>query len=68
MNVLLSSGVVAMKNDKFNLQDTNNFDISNIVDYDNFDYSVTNTVSFPRYQNTVEYRNMLKSFIMADQF
>lgn len=64
MNVLFSSGVVAMKNDKFNLQDTNNFDISNIVDYDNFDYSVTNTVSFPRYQNTVEYRNMLKSFIM----
>ena len=66
--VLLAAGVIPATNplsDPFE----DNFDITRKYNYDdifnvnNFDYTVDKTVNFPSYENTEEYRNMIKSFI-----
>ena len=66
--VLLAAGVMPATNP---LEDPfeDNFDISRKYNYDdifnvnNFNYTVKNTVNFPEYQNTDDYKNMIKSFI-----
>lgn len=65
---ILASGVSPVLNDKFNISYNSSSDqklnISDIADSDNVDYSIVRTVDFPSYQNTDDYRNMLKSFII----
>jgi len=65
---MLSSGVIPATNHKEDIYE-DDFDISRKYDYadiynvNNFDYTVTDAVNFPIYENNEDYRNMLKSFI-----
>lgn len=66
--VMLSTGVLPATNTETdNYKDS--YDIGKIYKYDeifdspDLNYTVTQTVNFPEYQNTDEYKNMLKSFI-----
>ena len=63
---ILSSGVAPVLNEKFDVEydGVNKLNISDVANSNNVDYTVKRTVYFPAYQNTDEYKNMLKSFIM----
>ena len=58
----LALGVVPVKNEKFTIPE-GKINISDVTNTNNIDYTITEAVEFPLYENTEEYRNMLKSFI-----
>ena len=64
MNGLFMSGMIPVKNNRFNITANKNINLSDVANTDNLDYTITETVSFPKYENTAEYRNMMKSYIM----
>ena len=53
-NSIISSGFIPVSVDEYQ---------NNVVDSNVVRYFIRNTVDFPKYENTVEYRNMLKSYI-----
>lgn len=62
-NSILGSGVVPIKASKFHVDKNKEMNISDVANIDNVDYTIKETVTFPTYENTEEYKNMLKSFI-----
>ncbi len=63
-NSILASGVTPVLANKFNIVENENLDISKIANTNNVDYTITSAVNFPKYENTEEFKNMLKSFIV----
>lgn len=53
-NSIISSGFIPVRVNEYQ---------NNVVDSSVVRYFIRNTVDFPKYQNTIEYRNMLKSYI-----
>ena len=53
-NSIISSGFIPVSVNEYQ---------NNVVDSAGVRYFIRNTVDFPRYENTVEYRNMMKSYI-----
>lgn len=62
-NSIVASGVMPVLESKFNVNDDEKLDISEVADTNNVDYTVVSAVNFPRYEKNEEYINMLKSFI-----
>ena len=71
-NIVLATGAIpavdtsnsdVVDDDSYELTKASNYTLEELVYSPNNKYTITDTVSFPTYQNTEEYRNMLKSFI-----
>ena len=71
-NIVLATGVVPAKDtstsddvddDSYELANADNYSLEELIYSQNNKYTITESVAFPSYQNTEEYRNMLKSFI-----
>ncbi len=66
-NLILSSGVVPVEKNKFTIDkyDTNvdYYNIWDVANTNNVDYTIANTVNFPVYEDTKEYRDMMKNYI-----
>ncbi|MBR2587708.1 MAG: hypothetical protein IKD77_00680 [Bacilli bacterium] len=66
-NLIMSSGVMPVEKNKFPVDKYDDsidyYNIDDVADTSNVEYSIVNTVNFPVYENTKEYRDMMKSFI-----
>lgn len=71
-NFVLATGVVPavdtsdsieIDDDNYELENASNYNLEDLIYSSNNKYTITDSVSFPTYQNTEEYRDMMKSFI-----
>lgn len=67
-NDILTSGVMPVLKEKFDVnkfdEETDYFNINDVANVDNVDYIITETVAFPLYEDSNNYKNMLKNHIM----
>ena len=67
-NRIMTSGVMPILQEKFDINKFDNnvdyFNINDVANIENVDYTIAETVEFPVYEDLDEYRNMMKKYIM----